>query len=341
VIAKWLSAARQRVGGVFPRPEAKAEMEVHARRIRDAKARKAARELERKARKARAAAGDDYRRSDIDLALANDSGYPPHVELSASSKSLALKWVLMARQHMIDVEERNAEELRRALADVSAQLLPELDFFYTEATRLEGAAFVLEGQSVQTRRNALALDRDEAVASEDARLAQYVATKEAENAAALTKFVQEEAAAVAALEEAKGAAAADARPHERRVALLEEKLSNLPETSADADGLRIQIEAVRAQAESARRAALDYPETALATLRAEEEKRATDAARRLAERVDSHARSVGGILAKYLRSIHELEDSIRDRAMPWLIRTKSKVAKRKQAEAVVAAQRGM
>ena len=43
-------------------------------------------------------------------------------------------------------------------------------------------------------------------------------------------------------------------------------------------------------------------EEALASLRAAEEARSADAARRLAERVDSHARSVGEILAGHLRA---------------------------------------
>ena len=41
VMSKWLNAARKRLGGVFPRPNARAEMEEYAAKMREYKLRKA------------------------------------------------------------------------------------------------------------------------------------------------------------------------------------------------------------------------------------------------------------------------------------------------------------
>lgn len=48
VVYKWLTAARRRLGGVFPRPFAKDEMEAHAKSLRNARANRARRLAEKK-----------------------------------------------------------------------------------------------------------------------------------------------------------------------------------------------------------------------------------------------------------------------------------------------------
>ncbi len=48
MVYKWLTAARRRLGGVFPRPYAKDEMEAHAKSLRNARANRAKRLAEKK-----------------------------------------------------------------------------------------------------------------------------------------------------------------------------------------------------------------------------------------------------------------------------------------------------
>lgn len=340
LLAKWLGAARQRIGGVFPLPEARAEMEMYTRKMRDVKARQAERALRK--RKAAMKAKEEGDVSTIDEALAADdeNGFPRHLDLSATSKALALKWMLMAREHSIAKEKADADELRAALSDAAAEMSPSLDFYYTEAARTRGAELVLEGRRVSDAVAAVATDRDGAIAEEDARLAAFVADRERDRQNAITaaepslQAVRDNAASIVR------ACEAQLVPLRRRVAVINEKLAGLAETSADAALARQAVADLEQQIQSIEVEVKNRADATIAAVTAPLEAVTSDLDRRVAAKTESHARSIREIQAAFLTRMRALEQPFRDQAMPWLIRIKAKIAKRKQAEAVVASNRG-
>ena len=83
VMTKWLVAARKRLGGTFPRPNAREQMEDYAKRMRDMKA--------RKGRKGR-------RKSKASRVLDASEVSFGHVHLTAASAAILNLWVKKASQ---------------------------------------------------------------------------------------------------------------------------------------------------------------------------------------------------------------------------------------------------
>ncbi|MEO1777070.1 MAG: hypothetical protein AAFS07_19185, partial [Pseudomonadota bacterium] len=87
MMGKWLGAARRRLGGEFPRPHARREMEKYANKMR-----------ERQLRRARTgAAGDGEGHGDDERAGSNGVPAAWIVRINAASRAIALRWVAKAQ----------------------------------------------------------------------------------------------------------------------------------------------------------------------------------------------------------------------------------------------------
>ena len=96
MMSKWLVAARKKLGGVFPRADARKQMERYAQKLRELKMRKA-----------------------------RDAGKPPPkaaeedeteaANITAATKALALRWIRMARDAMESKFRMRSETFREDL----------------------------------------------------------------------------------------------------------------------------------------------------------------------------------------------------------------------------------
>ena len=99
VMSKWLNAARRRLGGNFPRPNARAEMEEYAQKMRDYKLKKAREEA-----KAKGLISDD---DDFDPDSKMEVGY-----INAASKALCQLWLIKAKESLILEKQKRLQNSR-------------------------------------------------------------------------------------------------------------------------------------------------------------------------------------------------------------------------------------
>ena len=131
-MSKWLLGARKKLGGRFPRPEAKLQMDRYAQKLRNLKMKKA------KAMAKKAAEGDtgqdDMKDAFTDIASSS---------FKAATKALALRWVRMARDSM-EVKFRNKSEgLKASITSLLGNMQQEDDWYFGAALRLEGKLLLI------------------------------------------------------------------------------------------------------------------------------------------------------------------------------------------------------
>merc|ERR1711937_863197 len=144
-MSKWLNAARRRLGGNFPRPNARAEMEAYAQKMRDYKLKKAREEA-----KAKGLISDD---DDFDESSKMEVGY-----LNAATKALCKLWLTRARASLVKEKEKRLENIRKELKRVSGLVTEEDDWFYGSELRLQGVALKQEGAELDETRRQLSAD---------------------------------------------------------------------------------------------------------------------------------------------------------------------------------------
>lgn len=133
MMSKWLLAARKKLGGAFPRPDARRQMERYAAKLRQAKIKKAR----------------DQITIDLPPSLDGTDGAP--VDFNAATKALALRWVRLARDGLESRFRVRSENLREDLENTLNQMPPSDDWFY--------GSLRLEGHDLNKRGNSLGDDR--------------------------------------------------------------------------------------------------------------------------------------------------------------------------------------
>lgn len=115
MMSKWLVAARKKLGGLFPRPEARKQMERYAQKLRALKQKKAR-----------------------DAIMGGSSSQPKKEDLSpeeqlnvnAATKALALRWIRMARDNLESKFRMRSETFREDLDKILEQMPEEEDWYY-------------------------------------------------------------------------------------------------------------------------------------------------------------------------------------------------------------------
>ncbi|GMF11866.1 unnamed protein product [Phytophthora lilii] len=140
VLTKWLLAARKRLGGAFPRPEAQEEMERYARKLK---------------RSRRRAGKKDHVDSDEE---GKDPSRHWRLELNEAARALALRWVWEAGD-LRDAAFRNAAtELREKLQGLNDQIVEADDWFFGRELREGGLA--LRDDGAQLAEEQVRVDED-------------------------------------------------------------------------------------------------------------------------------------------------------------------------------------
>jgi len=158
---KWLLAARKKLGGPFPRPEAKKQMEKYAGKLRQLKMKKILQGP------GKGEAKEELREEE-------------KLVLNAATKGLAIRWVRMARAQL-EVKFRNkSESLRDDLDKVIADMPEEEDWYYSAAVRIEGQDLKKRGSDLEDDRKTLETEAAVKVHKIEADLEKYVRERNAE-----------------------------------------------------------------------------------------------------------------------------------------------------------------
>jgi len=128
MMSKWLIAARKKLGGQFPRPDARKQMENYAQKMRQLKLNKAHKKATKSGSEALAAAA-------VKAELQEKFG---NVVANAATKALAQRWIRLARDSMESKFRERSEQLKTDLADLLTKMPEEDDWYFGAAMRMEG-----------------------------------------------------------------------------------------------------------------------------------------------------------------------------------------------------------
>lgn len=136
MMSKWLVAARKKLGGVFPRADARKQMERYAQKLR-----------ELKMKKARDASKPAVKPTEEEEGEA--------ANITAATKALALRWIRMARDAMESKFRMRSETFRADLDTLLTMMPEEDDWFFGAAMRLEGRDLLKRGSDLEDDRRTL------------------------------------------------------------------------------------------------------------------------------------------------------------------------------------------
>ncbi|OWZ22617.1 hypothetical protein PHMEG_0002652 [Phytophthora megakarya] len=165
VLTKWLLAARKRLGGVFPRPEAQEEMERYARKLQ---------------RSRRRAGKKDHVDSDDE---ANDPSRHWRLELNEAARALALRWLWEARDLRDAAARKVAAELREKLQELNDQIVEPDDWFFGRELREAGLALRDDGTQLTEEQARVDEDLAQKIRATERDVEAFVEEKRSTNAA--------------------------------------------------------------------------------------------------------------------------------------------------------------
>ena len=209
VMSKWLNAARRRLGGSFPRPNARAEMEAYAAKMREYKLKKAKADM-----RAKGFISDD---EDEDGNVKLKVGY-----INAASKALAQLWLERAREYRKTTIIKEREDMKLDIRRVMEHLTEEHDWYYGQDLRLTGKGLKEEGDELQETRRQFDGDAKASARELETNLQTFTLEKEAQ----AQKEIEE-------IEE---------KMRQDRVALLEKAEMRIQEITRNKTRLKTQFE---------------------------------------------------------------------------------------------------
>merc|ERR1711871_1251611 len=215
LMSKWLNAVRRRLGGAFPRPHAREEMEAYAKKMRDFKLKKAKADM-----RAKGYISDD---EDEDGNVILKVG-----EISAATKALAKHWLIKARSSLVEEKRKRMSRIKEDLRVMTSAITEDDDWYYGSELQLSGLALAEEGRKLDESRRTLEGDARAAERELRSKLEKFKEEKEIQMQAEIEAVeASMKAARVKALEAAEGRIQELTRDRTRKEALFkkEEKLA--------------------------------------------------------------------------------------------------------------------
>lgn len=171
VLTKWLLAARKRLGGAFPRPEAHEEMKRYARKLK----------------RSQRANRKDHVDSDEER---QEPSRHWRLELNEAARALALKWLWEARD-IQDVAARDvAVELRKKLQALNDEIVEADDWYFGRELREAGLALRDDGAQLANEQIRVDDDLAEKIRTTKRDLEAFVKEKRDTNAVEEIAFAQ-------------------------------------------------------------------------------------------------------------------------------------------------------
>ena len=134
MMSKWLLAARKKLGGLFPRQDARRQMEKYAQKLRQLKLKKTKESIQQM--------GKVGSLKDEETGRMYDS----------ATTAMAQRWIKMARDSIDSKFRMKSEILREDLDFVLGQMRPQDDWYYTLMARTDGQNLLREVQELENRR---------------------------------------------------------------------------------------------------------------------------------------------------------------------------------------------
>ncbi|KUF89787.1 hypothetical protein AM588_10002417 [Phytophthora nicotianae] len=172
VLTKWLLAARKRLGGAFPRPEAQEEMERYARKLK---------------RSRRRAGKKDHVDSDEE---GKDPSRHWRLELNEAARALALRWLWEARDLRDAAARSVAAELREKLQALNDQVVEADDWFFGRELREAGIALRDDGAQLAEEQARVDEDLAQKIRATERDVEAFVEEKRSTNAAEEKAFAE-------------------------------------------------------------------------------------------------------------------------------------------------------
>ncbi|KAG7401111.1 hypothetical protein PHYBOEH_002994 [Phytophthora boehmeriae] len=165
VLTKWLLAARKRLGGSFPRPEAEEEMERYARKLK---------------RSRRRAGKKDHVDSDEE---GKDPSRNWRLELNEAARALALRWVWEARDVRDAAARQAALDIREKLQALNDQIVEADDWFFGRELREAGLGLRDDGDQLSEEQARVDEDLAQKIRATERDVEAFADEKRATNAA--------------------------------------------------------------------------------------------------------------------------------------------------------------
>ena len=146
MLGKWLDAARKRLKGTFPRPEARGEMEKYAEKMR-----------QRKLKGGKKAIAGEVTDEKTPQSLIEQRV----VRLNAASTALAQRWLRAAQDSIANRFHEKGKKLRSDCETVLQHMPEEDEWFYGADLRFAGKSVITKGEGL--RSDQLTLEAEAAV----------------------------------------------------------------------------------------------------------------------------------------------------------------------------------
>jgi hypothetical protein len=137
MMSKWLVAARKKIGGQFPRPDARKQMNKYMEKLR-----------QQKLKKSKKPSKEDQAK--VPGAMEQDQ-----LRFSAATTALAQRWIRMARESLDSKFRLKSGNLKDETDRVLDQMPEEDDWYFGAALRLEGKDLLRKGASLEADRRTL------------------------------------------------------------------------------------------------------------------------------------------------------------------------------------------
>jgi hypothetical protein len=145
MMSKWLGAARKKLGGSFPRDDARKQMEKYAQKMRQLKIKQAKEAVGK-------AVDREQQEEDMKKALQEEFG---DVDVDAATRALAQRWVRLAKES-IEVKFRTrSENIRTDLAAALEDMPEQDDWYFGGEMRVEGKQLLTRGLDLSNDRKTL------------------------------------------------------------------------------------------------------------------------------------------------------------------------------------------
>ena len=308
-LTKWLGAARRRIGGTFPKADARPEMEEYIKRNVEVRARKQEK-LDRARGKVTVLVAEDGRQV-----------FEGDVQLRPSAQGILLMLLFHMRTTLPKRYIARIGDLISELEGFCRTLTPATDWHFSTETRLKGIVLIGDGRAAMES------------------IGGSLARREADVAALQRKTIKERKAMEAAVVRARQDLAArleaqetiftdreikDMNTAKRSAATLEMSLKEVPETSAAAADIRFRITTQENIVTAIRSAAVALREDRVEKIKVGVEGQIRALQVRIAEGVVALQRAEADSWAAVNKSIRLAAGVFQATAMQWLADAKEK-----------------
>jgi hypothetical protein len=171
MMSKWLTAARTKLGGQFPREDARKQMEKYTQKMRQLKMKKAKEEI------GKASYNNEDKLAEQKRALEEQFG---QITVNAATKALTERWLRKARDSIEGKFREKSIQIREDLTNCLEKMPEAEDWYFGAQMRLEGGDLLTRGMDLNNDRKTLESEAAIKIRKLETDFAEFKKDKEAE-----------------------------------------------------------------------------------------------------------------------------------------------------------------